>query len=227
MKLTPSKPGMSSYGENVTTIAQALKALESRHDRLEEMLTRLAWPFPGHLGSKWLDDVARSFLAGVLTDLNVTDVFLNQYLKHGLQDIRRDWQQDSLIATRLPILLDALRAHEEQRYTLSVPVLLAQLEGLVAAAKQHQVWFTRKILIEYLKPIRAKGSRFHRITARFVVETLWSDFHHGATVPALSRHAILHGADLQYGTAGNSLRAILYFDNIRKALHALEKRGGD
>src|ERR1017187_9029873 len=118
-------------------IAQVMKVLDGRHDRLEEMLTRLAWPFPGHLGSKWLDAVGRSYLGGVLTEQNVTDLFVGAYRKCGLPDVRRDWQQDSLIAARLPILLDALTAHEEQRYTLSVPVLLAQLEGLIAAAKLH------------------------------------------------------------------------------------------
>lgn len=204
----------------MTTIAQALKVLDRRHDRLETLLTRLKWPFPGHLGSKWLDDVADSYLGGVLTDQDVTELFLNAYRKHGLHDVRSRWQQDPLIATRLPILLDALRAHEEERYTLSVPVLLAQLEGLVAAAKRHTGRFTRTTLVDYLEPIRTQGSRFQRTTARFVVETLWSGFFHGAPVPALSRHAILHGADVQYGTGGNSLRAILYFDNIRDALNA-------
>src|SRR5262245_17076273 len=126
----------------MTSVAEILQVLELRHDRLEIMLTRLGWPLPGHLGAKWLDDVADSYLAGVLTDQDVTDVFLDKYQKHGLDDVRREWQQDSLIATRLPILLDSLRAHEEQRYTLSVPVLLAQLEGLIATAKRHRGRFT-------------------------------------------------------------------------------------
>jgi hypothetical protein len=119
-----------------------------------------------------------------------------------------------------------LSAHEGQHYTLSVPVLLAQLEGLIAEARRHKGRFTGKTLVRYLESIRTEGSRFQRIAARFVVDTLWSDFHHGATAPALSRHAILHGADVQYGTAGNSLRAILYFDIIRNALNAQRKRFG-
>jgi hypothetical protein len=188
------------------------------------MLVRLAWPLPGHLGSKWLDDVTNSFLAGVLTEADVTEVFLNSYQKHGLQDVRHEWQKDPSIRKRLPILLDALKAHEERRFTLSVPVLLAQLEGLIAEAKQHKGRFTGKTLVQYLESIRTRGSRFQRIAARFVVEILWADFQHGASLPTLSRHAILHGADVDYGTGGNSLRSILYFDIIRSALNQQEKR---
>lgn len=203
------------------TMEQVLRVLEYRHDRLKSMLTDLGWPLPGHLGAAWLDDVADLYHAGRLTDEDVTDAFLSKYREHGLKDIRRDWEKDRLIASRLPILLDALTAHEEARYTLSVPVLLAQLEGLVAAAKRHKGRFTRRTLVEYLEPIKDKGSRFQKIAARLAVETLWSDFYHGESIPKLSRHAILHGADVHYGTAGNSLRAILYFDNIRNALNKL------
>ncbi|MBW7884652.1 MAG: hypothetical protein H3C34_18840 [Caldilineaceae bacterium] len=208
----------------MTTIIQLLNALKYRNDRLEAMLTRLAWPLPGHLGARWLDSIADSFLAGVITDEDVAEIFFDRYRIHGLQDLRREWEQDPLIAPRLPILLDALTAHEEGRYTLSVPVILAQLEGIVAAAREHEGRFTIKTLIKYLELIRTQGSRFQRITAKYVVEILWCDFYHGAEVPELSRHAILHGADVEYGTASNSLRTILYFDNIRVALNAL---GGD
>jgi len=211
----------------VTTIEELLDTLTYRNDRLVTMLTRLAWPLPGHLGAKWLDDVADSYLAGVITEEDVAEAFLDKYRKHGLKDLRRDWKKDLLIVPRLPILLDALSAHEEGQYTLSVPVLFAQLEGIVAAAKEHKGRFAIKHLKNYLEPIRTQGTRFQRITAEFVVTTLWCEFHHGATVPPLSRHAILHGADVLYGTASNSLRAILYFDNIREALKVIGEPGSD
>lgn len=209
----------------MTTAKEILNTLKDRNDRLETMLTRLAWPLPSHLGAKWLDDVADSYIAGVITEQDVAVAFLDKYRKHGLQDLRYDWKEDLLIAPRLPILLDALSAHENGHYTLSVPVLFAQLEGLVAAAKKHVGRITIKTLNNYLEPIQTQGSRFQRITAKFVVETLWCNFVPGTTVPALSRHAILHGADVQYGTASNSLRAILYFDNIRSALNFLDVSG--
>jgi hypothetical protein len=200
-------------------IDEVLAILAARHDRLEEMLARLGWPLPGHLGSKWLDDVAELFLGGGATAEDVEAAFLSKYRAHGIEDIRRDWIADDLISARLPILLDALKAHEEDRYNLSVPVVLAQLEGMVAEARQHTGRFTTKTLFDYLHPIEVDGSRFQRIAAKLVVKTLWVEFTHGAAPPPLSRHAILHGADTAYGTGANSLRAILYFDTIRAALH--------
>ena len=199
-------------------VERVLAILEARHDRLEEMLAQLAWPLPGHLASKWLDDVAQRFLAGEATAEQVEGAFLRNYQAHGIQDIRRSWEADHQIAARLPILMDALHAHDEQRYNLSVPVILAQLEGMVAAAKAHAGRFTAKTLVAYLKPIVTGGSRFERIAAKLVVTTLWTEFEHGGTTPPLSRHAILHGADTAYGTGANSLKAILFLDTIGAAL---------
>jgi hypothetical protein len=202
----------------VTTIDDVLAILAARHDRLEEMLARLGWPLPGQLGSKWLDDVSEPFLGGQATAEEVEAAILRNYRAHGIEDIRVAWKADGLIAARLPILMDALKAHEEERYNLSVPVVLAQLEGMVAEAKRHTGRFTTKTLFAYLEPIATNGSRFQRIAAKLAVDTLWVEFTHGAAPPLLSRHAILHGADTGYGTGANSLRAILYFDVIRAAL---------
>jgi hypothetical protein len=199
-------------------VDQILTILAARHDRLEEMLARLSWPLPGHLGSKWLDDVAQRFLAGEATAEQVEGAFLRNYSAHGIAEVRRTWASDPKIADRLPILLDALRAHEKEQFNLSVPVVLAQLEGLVAAAKAHAGRFTTSTLVAYLEPIISDGSRFERVAAKLVVDTLWAEFRHGAVLPPLSRHAILHGADTTYGTGANSLKAILFFDTIRAAL---------
>lgn len=200
------------------TIDRALSILLARQDRLEEMLEKLCWPLPGHLGAKWLDDVADFFLKGRATAEQVEAALLRKYADHGIEDVRQAWKADVLISARLPILVDALKAHEEGQYNLSVPVLLAQLEGMVAEAKQHTGRFNTKTLFNYLEPIATDGSRFQQIAAKLVVDTLWAGFTHGLPPPPLSRHAILHGADATYGTGANSLRAILYFDIIRDAL---------
>lgn len=207
----------------MTSVVQIWKVLKYRQDRLEKMLAELRWPLPGNLGAAWMDHVADSYFAGILTAEDVADVILDKYQKHGLQDTRQEWEQDALIAPRLPILLDALSAHEKALYTCSIPVLLAQLEGLIAEAKHHKGIFTGRLLEQYMNPMMEKGSRFKRAAARMAVKTLWSNFYHGDTLPPFSRHAILHGADVRYGTAANSLRAILYFDNIRRALRQLKQ----
>lgn len=148
-------------GLSEATFERMMAALAVRHDRLEEMLTRLGWPLPGHLGSRWLDDVAQLFLDGRATQEEVEEAILRNYRVHGLNDIRRSWQVDGLIAVRLPILLDALKAHEDGQFNLSVPVVLSQLEGMVAEARQHKGRFSRKALVEYLKPIAIGGEPLH------------------------------------------------------------------
>jgi len=42
----------------------------------------------------------------------------------------------------------------------------------------------------------------------------------------ISRHAILHGADVKYGTASNSLKTILCFDFLQDAFRLVSLRRG-
>jgi hypothetical protein len=52
----------------------------------------------------------------------------------------------------------------------------------------------------------------------FYFEVVLANFEHGEQIPFLSRHAILHGADVGYGTKSNSLRTILLFDYVQSNL---------
>lgn len=99
--------------------------------------------------------------------------------------------------------------------------MFAQLEGVIAEASNHHGRFSERKLVEYLAPIAERGTRFERFDARLVVGEIWQGFEYGDPLPQLSRHAILHGADTGYGTPANSLKAILYFDSIRKGLAKL------
>lgn len=114
---------------------------------------------------------------------------------------------------RAAVLEDAFQAHREGRYSLSVPVFLAQADGLTFDGVQRQL-FSRK---------RSKGvTGFVECLPEDDMLTIyWSVFTIEADAPltrdthklppgfdGLNRHAVFHGTDPNYGTEVNSLRAV-------------------
>ncbi|HDX9646726.1 TPA: hypothetical protein ROY02_003029 [Bacillus cereus] len=61
---------------------------------------------------------------------------------------------------------------------------------------------------------------FDKQIQTFYLNTILVGFEHGEPLQSkLSRNAILHGADVEYGTEENSLKSILIFDYILDRLN--------
>ena len=122
---------------------------------------------------------------------------------------------------RAEILADAFDAHIAEKYTLSVPVLLAQADGISSELLGAYLFTNRKGSI---KDAASKSieSHFHeRPLAKsflgLLLETsgLRTDTHKrdefsasGRAFSPLNRHGVLHGLDSDYTTEANGLRGI-------------------
>ena len=122
------------------------------------------------------------------------------------------WQRSQ----RWPILSQVLQAHDAGLYGASVPAAIAQVEGVIAIYFDHPGKLLSSKLKEYLQQLfRASGEEppvQAELTRQFSHEILLTGFNHGDPIPAFSRHAILHGADIDYGTLQNSIRALVWLD---------------
>lgn len=109
-------------------------------------------------------------------------------------------------------LTDALCAHNEGRYSLSVPVFLLQADGLANHLKKGRQLFSkddRKSVRGLIKgmPDESMERVFLSVyggDSVLVMRTndLPPEFN------GLNRHGVLHGTDVNYGTEINSLRAL-------------------
>ncbi len=168
---------------------------------------------------------------------------LGFYRRNGwaaLIEIVERWESNRFFRRRMHIFRDALWAHVNGRYTLSVAALTPQVEGLV--------WdwifvFTKGDSEAISKVIKREGSgRFDgyvvqrtigQLAANIFTEREWlsiltlvefanaylyrryrSQREHTRFLSesALARHAALHGSGLRSGTALNSLRLFLALD---------------
>lgn len=155
------------------------------------------------------------------------------YRKNGYSTLKNTvgtWSKNRYFRSRMGIILDALEAHTQRKYTLSIPALLPQIEGIASdIAKKGNVLTSTKTkarlgktkhivsqMIEENKP--QFGHAIHDTLLAFIEEPLYKmrDFERDYTLikkhTGLSRHGILHGLQIKYPTYTNSLRIFLVLD---------------
>ncbi len=134
--------------------------------------------------------------------------------------------------TRLHVLKDAFQAHNEGKYTLSIPVLLSQADGIGCEIFSiSNSFFTLSdrttaidtalssinpdnldVLNDYkgqlLLALKNKLSVHEKTTSLADLQT--ADPSYGP----LNRHGVLHGLHVNYATQLNSMRCIIFLDYI-------------
>lgn len=147
----------------------------------------------------------------------VKEFFIKFYDNNKIGEILRRWKEINWVASRLRLLNEAVEAHVSGKYFLSVSTLLPQFEGIIADYFKHTGFLKQKKLEEYIGGLLQDKNTFSMdITVLyFYLDIVLDDFKHGEPVKSqMSRHAILHGCDVDYGTEINSLCSILLIDYL-------------
>lgn len=142
----------------------------------------------------------------------VDTTLVGYYSDEKLDEIRKHWISIEPLANRHRIFDDAITAHQTNLFNTSIPTLLTQIEGVIFEANNHHGWMRQDQIQKYIDIILSKNDSYSPIKG-LILDELYKSFTWGDEVTkSLSRHAILHGADVEYGTRKNSLRIILLFD---------------
>lgn len=149
--------------------------------------------------------------------------FMIQHIRSRANNIASD--TDTKWSNRKTILADAFDAHSNKLYTLSVPVMLAQADGMALeilgaflftdnkgkiAEKANKVIkdkFEQRALAKSFLGLLIESSGLR-------VSTYERDNQNakGFSISSLNRHGVLHGIDCDYPKECNSLRAIALID---------------
>lgn len=182
----------------------------------------LGWPSPPAASIKLMQSVIEAHMArGAEAKLYVDGLVLAEYDEAAVREILDWWTQRPACHRRSPILKEALAAHLDGSYFCSVPVLLAQCEGIVAEGMHHVGQMSGGDYVKYVGQLAADDDDELQAAVDNAVFSLLSSvvlapFEHGKPVKSpLSRHAILHGADVAYGTQTSSLKALLLFHYLQ------------
>jgi hypothetical protein len=130
---------------------------------------------------------------------------------------------------RQVILADAFDAHDGAKYTLSIPVFLAQADGIGAASFGVESIYSlssgiakfRDFIQNKLFPAFAGEYSYHYlITARMPINASRGKRKHYPGM--LNRHSVLHGESTDYPTRINSCKAISWLQYILSFHHHME-----
>jgi hypothetical protein len=123
------------------------------------------------------------------------------------------WMSVPYLRQRENIIRDAVEAHKQRKFTLSIPALLPLVDGLSAEVLENQ---SMKAVALLANDRRAKDPEIWvRGFCDFVAHVYYKGYRFGKdTAPSLSRHGILHGRVSDYPSVLNSTRVFLFLDVI-------------
>lgn len=132
--------------------------------------------------------------------------------KTFLKDFMKELSRITLLKPRLHVLKDALSAHLEDKFTLSIPSLLPQIEGILWDIAQKKGIAVGTTII----PISGKKFRVKSVKAVVEHPTMYdlmtshlADFYLQKVYTRNFRHAIIHGRNPKYNSEEDSMKMIM------------------
>ncbi len=198
--------------------SELINQLNTRLEKFYEMMRELGWPPHGEMN---VAEAKRIVEADIIEkeelENMINDYYLRKFNVEVVSSFLVKWKENKIIEKRIPILEQAISAHISGNYFLSVCVLLSQLEGIIAYSESHTGQMRGSQMLGYLDKAIPENDAydFGYAYKKFFIDKIYCGFKHGERIGSpISRHAILHGADVDFGTEVNSLKAILIFDNL-------------
>jgi hypothetical protein len=136
---------------------------------------------------------------------------------------------ESKVVVRFPdrkeILADAFDAHRSRKFTLSIPTLLVQADGIGSEVLEKVDYFFRRG--------RSNEKALERLGCRFgtIDDAFFEILRHEPTFVSrdarndstIDRHDVLHGKNTTYHTEVNSLRAVVLVGYLTDASNTIER----
>ncbi len=206
-------------------LLQTIEQMARRHEKTDRefaaIITRAKWPMVWHIPARATDEIVLEYNKGTLPwnrfRAELDKLLVAYHDEKLIKEIVSDWHDIGFVKRRTMILRDAVDAHIKGLYTLSIPVFLISIEGLIADA----LGIGRQIKTKRLKrslECRKYGqrkSRMHKAGMRYVRHRIYQSWFRGDPIPDQpNRHAILHGQDTAYPDEVMSLKAVLAVDNV-------------
>ncbi|MCC6458057.1 MAG: hypothetical protein IT328_24090 [Caldilineaceae bacterium] len=138
------------------------------------------------------------------------EIALEKYFENRIDEIEAD--VIGRFPLRAKIIASAFRAHRQQEYDLSIPVLLAQTDGICFDVAKGLL-FRRKAgrprtadYVDQLSGTALTNALLSPLTKNLPISATENE--RPPSFSHLNRHAVMHGESLNYGTKTNSLKAI-------------------
>jgi hypothetical protein len=198
-------------------------------DKLRQYLADRGWYIAGIL---YPGQMAKLSQAIEQNSENEIEEFLKEHVRRLMSEVEKDICKAWPI--RAPLLKDAFEAHKSKKYSLSIPVLLAQVDGICYDSLKSFLFTKPKAKTRIKKLLEGKSptplseaflaliinDTTLMVNTKIIEQKRKSQPHFGT----FNRHAILHGIDCKYQTEGNSLRAVALLSYLQWAVSVIAER---
>ncbi len=181
-------------------------------------LAEIGWYIDPNMSVTTIHTLARALTAN---DVDAADSYFEEFFYQRVNEIEQELVE--AYEHRRTVLQDVFEAHRSGKYNLSIPVFLAQADG---------IWwdrFGKNLFIKWARTQAADDVR-DELRSEFskklfdVFDTsipIWkSESERSASFEALNRHQVLHGESTTYGTQRNSLQCISFLSFLHWVLRA-------
>ena len=211
-----------------------LKQLIQAHQDAVEAFKAAGWPIAPSMPSELIERVVSMHKRGKTRYISRT--IMSHYQRDNqrcLIETVESWRSHPLFALRMRILDDILQAHCRRQYTLSVPALVPQIEGILndyvfgngLVAKLGKIQQVYEAAIgdvdkyEMSRWVIASTLLYQLQTNTYVFTDFEIELQRSVNTRRVSRHTVSHGVALKYDRPIHSLRNFLLLD----AFSALRK----
>lgn len=153
-------------------------------------------------------------------DLEEAEEALVEYFEGSISEIEKSLKEK--YPHRAHILHAAFNAHRREEFELSVPVFLAQTDGICKETVREYFFMKRNkkpctaFYVEQITDDPSRAALLSPLTEVLPINA--SEHERPAGSDILNRHTVLHGESLNYGSRVNSLKAISLINYIGHAL---------
>ena len=229
------------------SLAQSLIKLKARFQEIDQCLAKAAiimdkngWWVVGHLPLPFYEHLVK--LGDRVIPKKLDELIIDYFNRNDaakLCEVVEGWKADAF-RERKGIFTDALWAHQNGKYMVSIPALILQVEGVIRSFVEAQDNFSnrsfRKVLDEFKKRFATLASvpTDRPATTEEVIsienyynlrtlETLYESYspENHQDPDAMRRHAIAHGLWINYGSVEFSTKIFLQLDMLHSMLRQL------
>ena len=205
-------------------LAKAFHDLPPRQQRALELLASDGWYLDPNLGFNELFDIAYLFAEG---HTDKARVLLCDHFDSRAQSIEAELV--GRFSDRANLIKAAMRAHRGGEYALSIPVFLAQADGICGQLIGVQLYARRdgkpligaRLKLEDRAPFVA--SLLYPLATPMPISAGVSE--RASLGDLLNRHAVLHGEAVDYDTHANSCRALSLLAYVSWILGEIDEQG--
>lgn len=203
------------------SMRQINSIIEKIPEGYKQLLNKLA--SHGWFMDLWIDqfNVAKNLVINEINNSDSLDLFMCKYFKSKSNDIKKTLCKR--FSSRAKIIETAFKAHKRREFELSIPVFLAQSDGicldligekLFSKHKKKvktEKWIVKNIPYGLMRALLEPLCTPNPISASERESTEYPNI--------FNRHKILHGIDTEYANEVNSFKAISLLNYVANFLY--------